>query len=148
MDHGWGLKTTAAIIFWLFLFGVTMKKSPRLTKLTWLILMPYIYLLFLMVKRRNDFLNPISRQNFANSFAETPNVNLEVRHMVMFTLKLCQVFAQQVFMRDLQESVLAGPRGGGGRGGDAVPKKPVDNFQLCHLWSSAIHAQFSEPNTH
>ena len=68
--------------------------------------------------------------------------------MVMFTLKLCQVFAQQVFMRDLQESVLAGPRGGGGRGGDAVPKKPVDNFQLCHLWSSAIHAQFSEPNTH
>ena len=67
-----------------------------------------------MVKRRNDFLNPISRQNFANSFAETPNVNLEVRHMVMFTLKLCQVFAQQVFMRDLQESVLAGPRGGEG----------------------------------
>ena len=69
-------------------------------------------------KRRNDFLNPISRQNFANAFAETPNVNLEVRHMVMFTLKLCQVFAQQVFMRDLQESVLAGAEAGrGGRGG-------------------------------
>ena len=79
MDHGCGLKTPTATIFWLFLFGVTMKKSPRLTKLTWLILMPYIYLLFLMVKRRNDFLNPISRQNFANAFAETHNLNLEVR---------------------------------------------------------------------
>ena len=38
-------------------------------------------LLFLMVKRKNYFLNPISCQNFANAFAETPNLNLEVRHM-------------------------------------------------------------------
>ena len=36
-------------------------------------------LLFLMVKRKKYFLNPISRQNFANAFAETPNLNLEVR---------------------------------------------------------------------
>ena len=37
-------------------------------------------LLFLMVKRKKYFLNPISRQNFANAFAETPNLNLEVCH--------------------------------------------------------------------
>ena len=36
-------------------------------------------LLFLMVKRKKYFLNPISRQNFAYAFAETPNLNLEVR---------------------------------------------------------------------
>ena len=35
-------------------------------------------LLFLIVKRKKYFLNPISRQNFANAFAETPNLNLEV----------------------------------------------------------------------
>ena len=35
-------------------------------------------LLFLMVKRKKYFLNPISRQNFAYAFAETPNLNLEV----------------------------------------------------------------------
>ena len=29
-------------------------------------------LLFQMVSMRNDFLNPISRQNFASAFAETP----------------------------------------------------------------------------
>ena len=38
-------------------------------------------LLFLIVKRKKYFLNPISRQNFANAFAETPNLNLEVRHI-------------------------------------------------------------------
>ena len=32
-----------------------------------------------MVKRKKYFLNPISCQNFANAFAETPNLNLEVR---------------------------------------------------------------------
>ena len=37
-------------------------------------------LLFLMVKRKKYFLNPISRQNFAYAFAETPNLNLEVCH--------------------------------------------------------------------
>ena len=36
-------------------------------------------LIFLIVKRKKYFLNPISRQNFANAFAETPNLNLEVR---------------------------------------------------------------------
>ena len=36
-------------------------------------------LLFLVVKWNKYFLNPISRQNFANAFAETPNLNLEVR---------------------------------------------------------------------
>ena len=40
-------------------------------------------LLFLMVKRKKYFLNPISRQNFANAFAETPNLNLEVRHKLV-----------------------------------------------------------------
>ena len=38
-------------------------------------------LLFLIVKRKKYFLNPISRQNFANAFAETPYLNLEVRHI-------------------------------------------------------------------
>ena len=38
-------------------------------------------LLFLMVKRRNDFLNPISPKNFAEAFAETNNLDLEVRRM-------------------------------------------------------------------
>ena len=38
-------------------------------------------LLLMMVKRKINFQNPISRQNFANAFAETPNLNLEVRHM-------------------------------------------------------------------
>ena len=42
-------------------------------------------LLFLMVKRKQYFLNPISRQNFANAFAETPNLNLEVRHIYMIS---------------------------------------------------------------
>ena len=32
-----------------------------------------------MVKRKKYFLNPIRRQNFAYAFAETPNLNLEVR---------------------------------------------------------------------
>ena len=36
-------------------------------------------LLLMMVKRKIYFRNPISRQNFANAFAETPNLNLEVR---------------------------------------------------------------------
>ena len=38
-------------------------------------------LLLMMVKRKIYFQNPISRQNFANAFAETPNLNLEVRHI-------------------------------------------------------------------
>ena len=33
----------------------------------------------MMVKRKKYFQNPISRQNFAYAFAETPNLNLEVR---------------------------------------------------------------------
>ena len=33
----------------------------------------------MMVKRKTYFRNPISRQNFANAFAETPDLNLEVR---------------------------------------------------------------------
>ena len=37
---------------------------------------------FYTIKRRNDFLNPISRQYFASAFAETPNLNLEVRHIL------------------------------------------------------------------
>ena len=41
-------------------------------------------LLFLIVKRKKYFLNPISRQNFAYAFAETPNLNLEVRHIWLF----------------------------------------------------------------
>ena len=36
-----------------------------------------------MVKRKKYFLNPISCQNFANAFAETPNLNLEVRLMLI-----------------------------------------------------------------
>ena len=36
-----------------------------------------------MVKWRNDFLNPISHQNFANALTETPNLNLEVCHIVV-----------------------------------------------------------------
>ena len=31
-------------------------------------------------KKKKYFLNPISRQNFANAFVETPNLNLEVCH--------------------------------------------------------------------
>ena len=37
-------------------------------------------LLFMMIERF-FFKNPISRQNFAYAFAETPNLNLEVRLM-------------------------------------------------------------------
>jgi len=44
-------------------------------------------LLFLMVKRKKYFLNPISRQNFANAFAETPNLNLEVRLIAVNFIK-------------------------------------------------------------
>ena len=33
-------------------------------------------------KKKKFFLNPISRQNFANAFAETPNLNLDVRHIL------------------------------------------------------------------
>ena len=32
-------------------------------------------------KKKKIFLNPISRQNFAYAFAETPNLNLEVCHI-------------------------------------------------------------------
>ena len=35
-------------------------------------------------KKKKYFLNPISRQNFAYAFAETPNLNLEVRLMQLF----------------------------------------------------------------
>ena len=38
-------------------------------------------LLLMMVKRKIYFRSPISRQNFANAFAETPNLNVEVRHI-------------------------------------------------------------------
>ena len=31
-----------------------------------------------MVKTKKDFLNPVSRQNFANTFAVTHNLNLEL----------------------------------------------------------------------
>ena len=41
-------------------------------------------LLFMMVKRKKYFQHPISRQNFANAFAETPNLNLEVRRMSFY----------------------------------------------------------------
>ena len=37
-------------------------------------------LLFQMVNMRIDFLNPISRQNFASAFAVTHNLKLEPRH--------------------------------------------------------------------
>ena len=47
----------------------------------------------MMVKRKNYFQNPISRQNFANAFAETPNLNLEVRLMSSHSDNpTCQVF--------------------------------------------------------
>ena len=45
-------------------------------------------LLLMMVKRKIYFRNPISRQNFANAFAETPNLNLEVRHMYLLITTL------------------------------------------------------------
>ena len=32
-------------------------------------------------KKKKYFLNPVSRQNFANAFAETPNLNIEVRRI-------------------------------------------------------------------
>ena len=37
----------------------------------------------MMVKRKIYFRNPISRQNFANAFAETPNLNVEVCHRTL-----------------------------------------------------------------
>ena len=43
-------------------------------------------LLLMMVKRKIYFQNPISRQNFANAFAETPNLNLEVRHKAILAI--------------------------------------------------------------
>ena len=50
-------------------------------------------LLLMMVKRKIYFRNPISRQNFANAFAETPNLNLEVRLMSSHSDNpTCQVF--------------------------------------------------------
>ena len=39
-------------------------------------------LLFQMVKRKNHWRNPISRQNFANALAENPNLKLEVCPML------------------------------------------------------------------
>ena len=57
-------------------------------------------LLFLMVKWRNDFLNPISRQNFANALTETPNLNLEVRHNYFNT----DIFAIYQFLNHLPKS--------------------------------------------
>ena len=45
-------------------------------------------LLLMMVKRKIYFRNPISRQNFANAFAETPNLNLEVRLIAFEHLSL------------------------------------------------------------
>jgi hypothetical protein len=32
------------------------------------------------IEREKNLKNPISRQNFANAFAQTHNLNLEVRH--------------------------------------------------------------------
>ena len=49
-----------------------------------------------MVKRKKYFLNPISRQNFANAFAETPNLNLEVRP------KLCELIFWLVLLEQMQ----------------------------------------------
>ena len=73
MDHGCGLKTQTAII-------CHNEDKPKLNNVNMANFnATYISpLSILMVKRRNDFLNPISRQNFANAFAETPNLNLQV----------------------------------------------------------------------
>ena len=38
-------------------------------------------LLYEMVRRKNYWRNPISRQNFANALAENHNLKLEVCHM-------------------------------------------------------------------
>ena len=46
----------------------------------------------MMVKRKNYFGNPISRQNFANAFAETPNLNLEMRHMHKLSTQISRIF--------------------------------------------------------
>ena len=51
-------------------------------------------LLFLVVKRKKYFLNPISRQNFANAFAETPNLNLEVCHIQFLQFLQSQRYLQ------------------------------------------------------
>ena len=40
-----------------------------------------------MVKRKIYFRNPTSRQNFANAFEETPNLNLEVRPNLKMTVR-------------------------------------------------------------
>ena len=34
----------------------------------------------MMIERKKNLKNPISRQNFANAFAQTHNLNLELRH--------------------------------------------------------------------
>ena len=34
----------------------------------------------MMIERKKKLKNPISRQNFANAFAQTHNLNLELRH--------------------------------------------------------------------
>ena len=54
-----------------------------------------------MVKIKKYFLNPISRQNFANAFAETPNLNLEVR------LKMSRDLESWMFS---EQKIIVGPQ--------------------------------------
>ena len=42
-----------------------------------------------MVKIKNYFLNPIGRQNFADAFAVTHNLKLEVRHRAIHDAIKC-----------------------------------------------------------
>ena len=61
-------------------------------------------LLLMMVKRKIYFRNPISRQNFANAFAETPNLNLEVRRnsirLIYSDQNICNFFANEKILSE------------------------------------------------
>ena len=56
----------------------------------------------MMVKRKKYFQNPISRQNFANAFAETPNLNLEVR-LKEVAIKVC---SKELIIKEKKNEVI------------------------------------------
>ena len=52
-------------------------------------------------KKKKYFLNSISRQNFANAFAETPNLNLEVCHSRLFPNSIATVLLRHWALRSI-----------------------------------------------
>ena len=96
----------------------------------------------MMVKRKKYFQNPISRQNFANAFAETPNLNLEVRPIYLFFWISFALVVKTLWVVD--DKRWGAPTSGPGQPPQPTPNKPIEAIlhqrysYFCFLMLSKI----------